>query len=121
MVGGGHAIEFRINAEDWQNDFHPSPGFLDTWQPPGGTGIRLDSAMAEGLEVPPYYDSMIAKLIIHGHDRDDAMARARSALESFQCRGIETTIGFHKALLDHQDFKAGQVHTRWIETDFMTA
>ena len=118
---GGHAMEFRINAEDWRNDFRPSPGHLDTWQPPGGPGIRLDSAMAEGQVVPPFYDSMIAKLIIHGRDREDAMSRAREALDSFHCDGIETTLGFHRALLDHEDFKAGHVHTRWIETDFLDA
>ena len=114
-------MEFRINAEDWRNDFRPSPGRLDTWQPPGGPGIRLDSAVAEGLVVPPFYDSMIAKLIIHGRDREDAMSRARAALDSFHCDGIETTLGFHRALLDHEDFKAGHVHTRWIETDFLDA
>jgi len=118
---GGHAMEFRINAEDWRNDFRPSPGRLDTWQPPGGPGIRLDSAVAEGLVVPPFYDSMIAKLIIHGRDRKDAMSRAREALDSFHCDGIETTLGFHRMLLDHEDFKAGHVHTRWIETDFLDA
>ncbi|MEK9673436.1 MAG: acetyl-CoA carboxylase biotin carboxylase subunit [Rhodospirillaceae bacterium] len=117
---GGHAIEFRINAEDWQNGFRPSPGRLTTWRPPGGSGVRLDTAMTEGAVVPPFYDSMIAKLIVHGHDRRDAIERAKRALDAFGCDGIETTIGFHRALLDQEDYLAGAVHTRWVDTRFMT-
>jgi acetyl-CoA carboxylase biotin carboxylase subunit len=116
---GGHAIEFRINAEDWENGFRPSPGKLSRWDPPNRPGVRLDSAMEAGIDVPPFYDSMIAKLIVHGHDRADAIERARDALAAFHCEGISTTIGFHSSLLDQDDFRAGEVHTRWVETSFL--
>ena len=116
----GHAIEFRINAEDWRNDFRPSPGRILSWCPPGATGVRLDTAIHEGSNVPPYYDSMIAKLIIHGHNRSDAISKARAALNAFVCEGIETTIGFHKSLLDSVDFQSGRLHTRWVETNFLS-
>ena len=116
----GHAIEFRINAEDWRNDFRPSPGQILSWCPPGGTGVRLDTAIHERANVPPYYDSMIAKLIIYGHDRSDAISKARAALDAFVCEGIETTIGFHRSLVESADFQSGGVHTRWVETNFLS-
>ncbi len=112
---GGHAIEFRINAEDWRKDFQPSPGTLTRWRPPAGPGIRFDSAAYEGYRIPPFYDSMIGKLIIHGDNREHAFERARAALEQFEVEGVATTIGFHRALLDAPDFVAGNVHTRWVE------
>ena len=112
---GGHAIEFRINAEDWTDGFRPSPGRLEKWRPPAGPGVRFDSAVYEGYWVPPYYDSMIGKLIVHGADRDAALARARDALDRFEVAGIATTIGFHRRLIDHPDFLAGRVHTRWVD------
>jgi len=115
---GGHAIEFRINAEDWQRDFQPTPGMLSRWRPPTGRGIRLDSSVFEGQRISPFYDSMIAKLIVHGKSRDDALHRARDALARFDCRGISTTIGFHRILVDHQAFIESAVHTRWIETEW---
>lgn len=113
----GHAIEFRINAENWQRDFAPSPGRIERWRSPGGEGVRLDTAMGEGLTVPPYYDSMIAKLIVHGTDRDDAVRRAAVALSAFECDGIATTIDFHRWLLEQPDYIHGRVDTRWIERD----
>ncbi len=117
---GGHAIEFRINAEDWTRDFAPSPGRITHWQPPRGAGIRLDSAAYAGWRIPPYYDSMIGKLIVHGADREATMEKARSALSSFACEGVETTIGFHRALLAHEDFRGNRVHTRWVEETALT-
>jgi len=113
---GGHAIEFRINAEDWVRGFVPSPGRLDEWSPPRGQGIRFDSAVDQGHTITPYYDSMIGKLIIHGRDREEALARARAALSDFRCEGVASTIGFHRILVDDADFLANRVHTRWAET-----
>ena len=113
---GGHAIEFRINAEDWLRGFVPSPGQLDEWKPPRGEGIRFDSAVEQGHSITPYYDSMIGKLIIHGRDREEALARARVALSDFRCEGVASTIGFHRILVDDEDFLANRVHTRWTES-----
>ena len=113
---GGHAIEFRINAEDWLRGFVPSPGRLDEWQPPRGPGVRFDSAVDQGHSITPYYDSMIGKLIIHGRDREEALARARVALSDFRCEGVASTIGFHRILVDDEDFLANRVYTRWAET-----
>lgn len=113
---GGHAIEFRINAEDWLRGFAPSPGRLDEWQPPQGPGVRFDSAVDQGHSITPYYDSMIGKLIIHGRDRKEALARARVALSDFHCAGVANTIGFHQILVDDEDFLANRVYTRWAET-----
>ncbi len=116
---GGHAIEFRVNAEDWSNGFTPSPGRLKKWRPPTGQGVRFDSAAYEGYQVPPYYDSMIGKLIVHGKDREDALAKARVALDGFVVEGIETTAGFHRRLIDHPDFQNNRVHTRWVDIKAM--
>jgi len=116
---GGHAIEFRINAEDWRRNFAPAPGTLRRWRPPLGDGIRVDSHAYEAYAVPPYYDSMIGKLIVHGRDRADALARAERALRDFACEGLPTTLGFHRALLADDDFRAAACHTRWIENDFL--
>lgn len=113
---GGHAIEFRINAEDWTKGFTPSPGRLLAWRPPSGRGIRLDSAAYEGQHIFPFYDSMIGKLIVHGRDRGEALALARAALSGFRCEGIASTIDFHRILIDQEDFLANRVHTRWLET-----
>ncbi len=116
-IPGGHAIEFRINAEDWACDFQPSPGVLRQWRFPQGPGIRLDTAAYQGQRISPFYDSMIAKLIIHGPDRENALDRARAALDSFCCAGVATTIGFHRILIDHKAYLDNRVHTRWIETE----
>ncbi len=115
----GHAIEFRINAENWQNDFLPSPGTIGHWESPAGTGIRVDTHAYESFQISPFYDSMIAKLIVHGHDRDHAITRARQALENFQIGGVSTTIGFHQKLLRHTDFKTGNISTKWVEDKFL--
>jgi acetyl-CoA carboxylase, biotin carboxylase subunit len=116
-IPGGHAIEFRINAEDWHRDFQPSPGILNTWHPPQAHGIRLDTATYQGQRISPFYDSMIAKLIVHGFDRSDALEKARGALSGFVCEGIATTIDFHRMLIEHEAFLNNRVHTRWIETE----
>lgn len=111
----GHAIEFRINAEDWTKGFTPSPGRLSRWRPPAGPGVRFDSAAYEGYQIPPFYDSMIGKLIVHGATRDDALALAREALDRFEIDGVKTTAGFHRRLIDHPDYLSNRVHTRWVD------
>lgn len=114
----GHAIEFRINAEDPERDFIPCPGRVRRWRPPTGEGLRFDSHVFADYEIPPYYDSLLGKLIIRGSDRADAVDRAVRALYAFEVEGIQTTIGFHLRLLRHPDFLAGRVHTRWVEEEF---
>ena len=115
---GGHAIEFRINAEDCRQDFRPAPGILNRWRPPVGHGIRLDSAVFEGQRISPFYDSMLAKLIVHGSSRENALRKARDALKRFDCQGIATTIDFHRLLVEDEAFTGNAVHTRWIETEW---
>jgi len=115
----GHAIEFRINAEDWRNNFRPMPGTLKRWRPPVGPGIRIDSFAHDGAVVPPFYDSMLGKMIVHGESREAALAKARDAMARFEVEGLATTLDFHRRLLDDGDFKSGAVHTRWVETAFL--
>jgi acetyl-CoA carboxylase biotin carboxylase subunit len=107
----GWAIEFRINAEDPDADFHPSPGEVTALELPGGPGVRVDTALYAGYRVPPFYDSLIAKLIVLGRDRDEAIARGRNALSELRIEGIKTTIPFHLAMLDDPGFRAGEYHT----------
>ncbi len=111
----GHAFEFRINAEDSNNNFLPSAGTLEKYIPSGGIGIRVDSHSYEGYDIPPYYDSMIAKLIVTGKDRDEAITRAKRALNEYIIEGVETTIPFHLKVLDNDVFKKGEVYTSFIE------
>ncbi len=111
----GHAIECRIYAEDAANNFMPSPGTITTFHPPGGPGVRVDTHVYTGYAVPPYYDSLIAKLIVRGSTRDEAIARARLALEMFVIEGIHTTIPFLHGVLDHPDFRSGDFDTRFLE------
>jgi len=113
----GHAIEFRINAEDPDNGFMPSPGQVTVWQPPGGPWVRLDSHIYQGYAVPPFYDSLLGKLIVWGRDRDEAIARGRWALEQFHVEGVKTTIPFHRRVLDHPLFVAGTVSTHFIDEE----
>ena len=115
IVVRGHAIECRINAED-PISFAPWPGRITGYHEPGGPGVRVDSMVYEGLTVPPYYDSMIAKLIAYGRDREEAMARKRRALFEMKVDGIRTNISFHQKILENQDFKAGNVSTRFLES-----
>ncbi|MCF5585591.1 biotin/lipoyl-binding protein, partial [Pseudomonas syringae] len=120
-VPRGHSFEFRINAEDAGNGFLPTPGSIDVFQPPSGPGVRLDTGVTEGSRVSPNFDSMIAKLIVTGATREQAISRARRALAEFKVEGVATVLPFHREVMDHADFTAADtfaVHTRWIETDF---
>ena len=114
----GHAIEFRINAEDPQNDFAPSPGKITGSFLPGGPGVRVDTFISSNSEISPFYDSLIAKLIIWENDRKSAIARSVRALEEFKIEGIRTTIPFHKRILANKKFINGQIHTHFIEEEF---
>jgi len=111
----GHAIECRINAESPQHGFRPCPGRITHWQAPQGAGVRLDSHCYSGYFVPPYYDSLLAKLIVHGADRGEAITRTGQALSSFQVAGIDTGIPFLETVIDDQDYRSGHVNTRWLE------
>lgn len=110
----GHSIECRINAEDPEK-FTPSPGVITKYSAPGGFGVRVDSAMESGATVVPHYDSMIAKLITHGRDRQEAIARMRRALDEFVIEGIKTTIPLHRRIFDDADFQKGHVSTAFLE------
>jgi acetyl-CoA carboxylase biotin carboxylase subunit len=114
LVPRGHAIEFRVNAED-PVTFAPSPGRLTAFHPPGGLGVRVDTAAYHGYVIPPHYDSLIAKLIVRGRDRNEAMSRARRALDLFVIEGIKTTIPMHRRILDDPDFRDGRLSTRFME------
>jgi acetyl-CoA carboxylase biotin carboxylase subunit len=114
LVPRGHAIEFRINAED-PVTFAPSPGRLTAFHPPGGMGVRVDTAAYQGYVIPPYYDSLIAKLIVSGRDREEAISRARRALDLFVIEGIRTSIPMHRRILDDPDFREGRLSTRFME------
>jgi acetyl-CoA carboxylase biotin carboxylase subunit len=110
----GHSIECRINAEDPYNKFCPSPGRIDMWYAPGGKGVRVDTHVYSGYSVPPYYDSMIAKLIVTGATREIAIARMKRALSEFMIKGIKTTIPFQMEILDHPDFASGNYDIGWV-------
>jgi acetyl-CoA carboxylase, biotin carboxylase subunit len=114
----GHAIECRINAEDPTRSFRPCPGKITALNIPGGPGIRVDTHIYQGYTIPPYYDSLIAKLIAWGRDRNEAIARMMRALDEFVIEGIETTIPFHRKVLAMEQFVASNVHTKWVE-EFM--
>ncbi len=116
----GHAIEFRVNAERWRHNFMPCPGQIRGWELPAGSGVRVDTHCHESFCVSPFYDSMIAKLIVHGYDREDAIRRAESAIENFTITGVDTTLGFHHQLLQHESFRTGDIHTNWVERKFLT-
>jgi acetyl-CoA carboxylase biotin carboxylase subunit len=115
VVLSGHAVECRINAEDWAHGFRPSPGRIDRVVLPAGEGIRVDTHVQGGSVVPPYYDSLLAKLIVHGRDRADALARARAALDLLRIQGVTTTVPVHQALLADPEFAAGGVDTAFFE------
>ena len=114
VVFRGHAIECRINAED-PRTFAPSPGLVKGYHAPGGMNVRVDSGLYAGYKVPPYYDSMIAKLIVWGHTREGALRRLRRALEEFVIDGMKTTIPLHQALLDDPEFQKGDYTIKWLE------
>jgi acetyl-CoA carboxylase, biotin carboxylase subunit len=111
----GHSIEFRINAEDPENDFFPSPGEVTAVEVPGGPGVRVDTAIFAGYQIPPFYDSLVGKLIVWGTDREEALARGRRALEEYRLEGIKTTIPLHLRLLDDEAFRSGEYDTGYLE------
>ncbi|HEV8305667.1 MAG TPA: acetyl-CoA carboxylase biotin carboxylase subunit [Gemmatimonadales bacterium] len=113
----GHAIECRVNAEDPARNFQPSPGLITAYHPPGGPGVRVDTHIYAGYTVPPYYDSLLAKVIVHGNTRDEALARMRQALDSFIIEGVTTTIPFLGRVMRHPDFIAGKVDTKFLERE----
>ena len=111
---GGHVIECRINAEDPLDDFRPAPGTISRWEPPTGDGVRVDTHVSVGYEVPPHYDSLIAKVIVRGDDRNDAIERMLVARRHFTIEGVPTTIAMHLAVLDSPAFRSGDYDTRSI-------
>jgi len=111
----GHAIECRINAEDPDQNFRPAPGRISGYLPPGGNGVRIDSHVYTDYEIPPYYDSLIGKLIVWGSDRPTAIRRMKRALREFAITGLPTTISFHQRILETQDFVDGRVYTNFVE------
>ncbi len=113
----GHVIECRINAEDPARGFQPSPGRIDVFHPPGGPGVRLDTHVYAGYTVPPFYDSLLAKLIVQGRDRDEARRRMHMALESFIIEGVTTTAGFLARVMEHPQFRAGTFDTKFLERE----
>jgi len=110
----GHAIECRINAEHPET-FTPSPGKITAYHAPGGLGVRIDSALYQGYSVPPHYDSLVSKLIVHGHNRNEAIMRLRRALEEYVIIGIETTIPLHQRIATAPDFLDGTYDIHWLE------
>ena len=111
----GHAMEFRINAEDPDQDFMPSPGEITSLEVPGGPGVRVDSAIYQGYTIPPFYDSMVGKLIVWGLNREEAITRSNRALREFRLEGIKTTIPLHLRLLEEDAFLSGEYHTGYLE------
>jgi acetyl-CoA carboxylase, biotin carboxylase subunit len=111
----GWAMEFRINAEDPEKDFMPSPGEISFLDVPGGPGVRVDSAIYQGYEIPPFYDSLVAKLIVWALTREEAINRARRALREYRIEGIKTTIPLHMRLLEDDAFRSGEYHTDYLE------
>jgi acetyl-CoA carboxylase biotin carboxylase subunit len=111
----GHAMEFRINAEDPDQDFMPSPGEVTSLEVPGGPGVRVDSAIYQGYTIPPFYDSMVGKLVVWGLDREEAIKRSGRALREYRLEGIKTTIPLHLRLLEDDAFRSGEYHTGYLE------
>ncbi|EGK14330.1 acetyl-CoA carboxylase, biotin carboxylase [Desmospora sp. 8437] len=115
VVINGWAIECRVNAEDPDRNFMPSPGTIQFYLPPGGAGVRVDSGAYPGYSIPPFYDSMVAKLIVWGKDREEAILRMKRALAEFAIDGVNTTIPFHLKLLNNRKFKQGDFHIQFLE------
>jgi len=114
----GHAIECRINAENPEKNFRPSPGVITDMYLPGGKGVRIDSAIYSGYEVTPYYDSMLAKLIVHAATRNEAISKMRSALGEVIIEGIDTNVDYQYEILHHPDFVSGDINIEFIEKKF---
>lgn len=112
----GCSIECRINAENPSNNFMPSPGKITEYMPPGGFGVRVDSAVYTGYTIQPFYDSMVAKLIVHGKTREEAIRKMKRALDEFTVEGVQTTIPFHQSLLENEVFTRGEFNTNFLET-----
>jgi len=112
----GHAIECRINAEDPANNFRPSPGRLTSFHVPGGYGVRVDTAAYVGYEIPPYYDSLLAKLIVWGETRDVAIRKMVVALDEFIVEGVHTTIPFHEKVFLNERFRSGLYDTSFVDS-----
>jgi acetyl-CoA carboxylase, biotin carboxylase subunit len=110
----GHAIEYRITAEDPTHDFRPQTGVIERYIAPGGIGVRVDSHLYQGYEVPPHYDSLLSKLIVWAPTRDEAIARGKRALAEYVIEGVPTTIPFHLKLMDNETFRAGEVYTNFL-------
>jgi acetyl-CoA carboxylase biotin carboxylase subunit len=117
IIPRGHAIECRITAEDADKDFRPQTGVVEKYLPPGGPGVRVDSHLYTGYEIPPHYDSLLAKLIVWAETRDEAIARMQRALEEYVIEGVTTTIPFHQRLLKHEGFISGDTYTRFIQEE----
>jgi len=117
----GHAIECRINAEDPRRGFRPAPGRITGWLPPGGPGVRVDSHVYTGYDIPPFYDSLIGKVIVWAADRRSAIARMERALQECAVTGIATTIEFHLSLLQRSEFRRGEVHTKFVEQQMLSS
>ena len=116
----GHAIECRINAENPDRNFAPCPGLIDYLMlPAGGLGVRVDTAVYEGYEIPPYYDSMIAKVIVHGKDRKEAISKMKRALYEFIIQGIDTNIEFQNRILHNEKYLAGEFSTGFLEKEIL--
>jgi acetyl-CoA carboxylase biotin carboxylase subunit len=111
----GHSIECRINAEDPDRGFTPCPGRIDAFHQPGGPGVRVDTHIYAGYTVPSHYDSLLAKVVTHGADRDEALARMERTLDELVIEGVKTTIPFHKRVLRHPGFREGRIDTGFIE------
>jgi acetyl-CoA carboxylase biotin carboxylase subunit len=117
VVMKGHAIECRINAEDPENNFAPAPGTVVNFHPPGGPGVRVDTHVYSGYKIPPFYDSMIAKIITYGADRDEAIRRMRRALDECVIDGVPSTLGFHAKIMQHPRFLSGKFSTHFLEEE----
>jgi acetyl-CoA carboxylase biotin carboxylase subunit len=113
----GHAIECRITAEDADNDFRPQTGTVENYLPPGGPGVRIDSHLYAGYQVPPHYDSLLSKLIVWAETREAAIARMQRALDEYVIEGLTTTIPFHQRLLRHEGFIRGETYTRFLQEE----
>ena len=119
---GGHAIECRINAEDPARNFMPCPGRIEIWDPPStGNHLRVDTHCYAGYLVPPHYDSLLAKVIVHAPDRSSAIRSMSEALAGFAVSGVATTIPFHRTVLADGDFRSAAIHTRWVDQEFLPA
>jgi acetyl-CoA carboxylase biotin carboxylase subunit len=120
IVFQGHALECRVNAESPERNFRPSPGLVKYFHAPGGPGVRVDSHVYSGYVVPPHYDSMVAKIICWGRDREESMARMRRALLEIVIEGIDTTIPLHRRILADETFRRGDIHTGYLDA-FLSA